>query len=88
MEVTTYSPKESSSFDFSGDVDRCNKKGERVFDILRNGAMRTHFEALQNSSRLMFGLGEKCLRFCVGTTRNEQLHRELKSRMGNIPNAY
>ena len=63
------------SFDFSSDLDRCNKNGERVFDILRNGAKRTHFEALQNSSRLLFGLGEKGLRLFVGTTRNEQLHR-------------
>ena len=72
------------SFDFSSDLRRCNKNGEAVFDILKNGANRTHFEALQNSSRLLFGLGKKGLRLGVGTTRNEQLHRELKSRMGNI----
>ena len=45
------------SFDFSSDLDRCNKKGERVFDIPRNDAKQTHFEALQNSSRLLFGFG-------------------------------
>ena len=72
------------SVDFSSDLNRRNNNGDRVIDIIRNGAKRSHFEALQNSSRLLFGLGDKGLRLGVGTTRNEQLHRELKSWMANI----
>ena len=37
-----------------------------------------------NGSRLLMHLGSKGSRLGVGTTRNEQLHRELKSWMRNI----
>ena len=53
-------------------------------EILRNGASRHHFEFLQNSSRLVARLGSTGKRLATGTTRNEQLHRELKSWSRNI----
>ena len=62
---------------YSSDMERKNSIGERVIEIIRNGAKRHHFEALQNSSRLLACLGDKGVQLGVGTTRNEQLHREL-----------
>ena len=58
---------------------RSNRKGVTALDILMNGASRQHFEGLQNSSRLLARLGSFGTRLATGTTRNEQLHRELKS---------
>ena len=49
---------------------------------------RSHYEYLQNSSRLMTHLGEKRGMLGTGTTRNEQLHRELKSWGTNIRMAH
>ena len=46
------------------------------------------FEALQNSSRLLSRLGAAGSRLGAGTTRNEQLHRELKSWGRNIYQAH
>ena len=43
-----------------------------------------YYEFLQNSSRLIAYLGHKAVRLGVGTTRNEQLHYELKFWMRNI----
>ena len=40
-------------------MERKNSIGERVIEIIRNGAKRHHFEALQNSSRLLACLGDK-----------------------------
>ena len=65
-------------------TDAKNSDGLTVLQILKNGASRVHFEALQNSSRLFARLGPKGDRLGTGTTRNEQLHRELKSWMRNI----
>ena len=58
---------------------RKNSKSVTALKILQNGASRLHFEGLQNSSRLIALLGNKANRLATGTTRNEQLHRELKS---------
>ena len=69
---------------YSSDMERKNSSGERVIKIIRNGAKRHHFEALQNSSRLLACLGDKGVQLDFATIRNEQLHRELKSWMGNI----
>ena len=63
---------------------RKNKKGVSAFTIFKNGATRVNFEALQNSSRLLVHLGLKGNRLAIGTTRNEQLHKELKSWGRNI----
>ena len=52
--------------------------------ILQRGAARHHYEGLQNSSRLIARLGSVGCRLGTGTTRNEQLHRELKSWSRNI----
>ena len=65
-------------------MQRTNGKGVSALVILKNGASRTHFEGLQNSSRLLARLGRKGARLGTGTMRNEQLHRELKSWMQNI----
>ena len=65
-------------------MQRKNKKGVSALTILKNGASRVHFEALQNSSRLLAHLGLKGKRLAIGTTRNEQLHKELKSWGRNI----
>lgn len=61
-----------------------NTKGRTALKILQNGASRFHFEGLQNSSRLMALLGSRGSRLGTGTTRNEQLHYELKSWSRNI----
>ena len=66
------------------DMNRVNSKGVSVLIILKNGSSREHFEALQNGSRLKTYLGKSGDRLGVGTTRNEQLHRELKSWSRNI----
>ena len=63
---------------------RKNSSGVTALNILRNASSRDHFEALQNSSRLLTRLGAKGKRLGVGTTRNEQLHKELKFWMSNI----
>ena len=63
---------------------RKNKNGVSALRILQNGASRCHFECLQNSSRLMALLGPRGTRLGTGTTRNEQLHREVKSWSRNI----
>ena len=65
-------------------MNKKDSKGTTVAQILQNGASRIHFEGLQNASRLMARLGVKGERLGVGTTRNEQLHRELKCWMRNI----
>ena len=70
--------------DYSDYMQRKNSDGIPAIKILQNGASRQHFEGLQNSSRLRARLGIKGKRLGVGTTRNEQLHRELKSWMRNI----
>ena len=67
---------------------RTNSKGVSALEILRNGASRRHFEGLQNSSRLLAHLGLSGTRLAAGTTRNEQLHRELKSWSRNIYQAH
>ena len=72
------------SADYSDYMQRKNSSGVSAIKILQNGASRKHFEGLQNSSRLRVRLGIKGKRLGVGTTRNEQLHRELKSWMRNI----
>ena len=56
---------------------RKNNKGVTAMQILQNGGSREHFEGLQNSSLLLARLGTKASRLGIGTTRNEQLHREL-----------
>ena len=61
-----------------------NSDGVSALQVLKNGASRQHYEALHNSSRLLARLGVKAARLGVGTTRNEQLHRELKGWMRNI----
>ena len=58
---------------------RKNSSSISAMEILKNGASREHFEFLQNSSRLLARLGSRGSRLATGTTRNEQLHRELKS---------
>ena len=63
---------------------RTNSKGITAMDILKNGASQEHFELLQNSSRLLAHLGSSGKRLGIGTTRNEQLHRELKSWSRNM----
>lgn len=65
-------------------MQRKNKSGTSALTILKNSASREHFEGLQNSSRLMTLLGASRNRLGVGTTRNEQLHRQLKSWGHNI----
>ena len=65
-------------------MDAKNSDGVTVKQILKNAASRTHYEGLQNASRLFAKLGLKGNRLGTGTTRNEQLHRELKSWMRNI----
>ena len=65
-----------------------SKKGVTALKILKNGWSREHFEALQNSSRLLSRLGAAGSRLGAGTTRNEQLHRELKSWGRNIYQAH
>ena len=60
-------------------MQRKNKKCVSALTILKNGETRVHFEALQNSSRLLAHLGLKRKRLAIGTTRYEQLHKELKS---------
>ena len=65
-------------------MSRKNNKGVSALKILQNGSSRSHYECLQNSSRLMTRLGEKHVMLGAGTTRNEQLHRELKSWGSNI----
>ena len=65
-------------------MQRTNGKGLSVLNILKNGASCVHFEGLQNSSRLLARLGERGSQLAVGTTRNEQLHRELKCWSQNI----
>ena len=63
---------------------RKNLKGVSAYQIMKNGASPEHFEALFNCSRLLAHLGKKGSRLGTGTTRNEQLHRELKSWTRNI----
>ena len=63
---------------------RKNSSGYTALQILKNGSSREHYEGLQNSSRLLSRLGPERARLGTGTTRNEQLHRELKSWMRNI----
>ena len=70
--------------DYSMDMGRKNSSGITVLQIIKNGASRLHFEGLMNGSRLLMHLGSKGSRLGIGTTRNEQLHRELKSWMRNI----
>ena len=65
-----------------------SKKGVTALKILKNGGSREHFEALQNSSRLLSRLGAAGRRLGAGTTRNEQLHKELKSWGRNIYQAH
>ena len=72
------------SITFSGCMQRTNSKNVTVLQILKNGASRIHYEGLQNSSRLFARLGIKGVRLGLGTTRNEQLHKELKCWMRNI----
>ena len=61
-----------------------NSKGVTALKILQNAATRVHYEYLQNSSRLVALLGENAIRLGVGTTRNEQPHREFNIWMRNI----
>ena len=70
--------------DYSKDMGRKNSSGVAVLKIIKNGASRVHLEGLMNGSRLLMHLGSKGSRLGIGTTRNEQLHRELKSWMRNI----
>ena len=63
---------------------RKNSSGYTALQILKNGSSREHYEGLQNSSRLLSRLGPERARLGTGTTRNEQLHREIKSWMRNI----
>ena len=63
---------------------RKNSSGYTALQVLKNGSSRDHYEGLQNSSRLLSRLGPERARLGTGTTRNEQLHRELKSWMRNI----
>ena len=69
-------------------MQRKNSNGVTALQVLRNGATRQHFECLQNSSRLIARLEPKESLLGVGTTRNEQLHREIKSWMRNIYTAH
>ena len=61
-----------------------NSDGVTAKTVLQNGSSRRHYEGLQNSSRLLARLGVKGARLGTGTSRNEQIHRELKSWMSNI----
>ena len=61
-----------------------NSDGVTAKTVLKNGSSRWHYEGLQNSSRLFARLGVKGARLGTGTSRNEQIHRELKSWMSNI----
>ena len=70
--------------DYSDYMERKNISGVALRQIIINGASRQHFEGLQNGSRLLERLGPKGVQLGVGTTRNEQLHRELKSWIRNI----
>ena len=63
---------------------RKDSSGYTALQILKNGCSREHYEGLQNSSRLLSRLGPERARLGTGTTRNEQLHREIKSWMRNI----
>ena len=65
-------------------MQRKNSDGTTALSVLQNASTRQHFEALQNSSRLMALLGVIGFRLGTGTTRNEQLHREIKSWTRNI----
>ena len=65
-------------------MDRKNGKGITAETILRSGAAWHHFQGLQNASRLLARLGSKGQRLGTGTTRNEQLHMELKAWGRNI----
>ena len=65
-------------------MNRKNSSGYTALQVLENGSSREHYEGLQNSSRLLSRLGPERARLATGTTRNEQLHRELKSWMRNI----
>ena len=67
---------------------RKNCKGTTALKIMQNGASRLHYECLQNSTRLVTRLGAKATMLGAGTTRNEQLHRELKSWGRNIMMAH
>ena len=73
---------------FKDIMKRKDSKGNTALKILQNGSSRSHYEYLQNSSRLMTHLGEKRGMLGTGTTRNEQLHRELKSWGTNIRMAH
>ena len=71
--------------------DQCVMAKEIVrvwLNILQNVATRHHYEYLQNSSRLIACLGINAVRLAVGTTRNEQLHREFNVWMRNIRMSY
>ena len=61
-----------------------NSKGVTAEEILRSGAAWHHFQGLQNGSRLHAHLGSKGRRLGSGTTRNEQLHMELKAWGRNV----
>ena len=63
---------------------RKNAKGVTAAEILRRGASWDHFQGLQNASRLLTHLGSKGKRLGTGTTRNEQLHMEMKAWGRNI----
>ena len=65
-------------------MSRTNKNGVNALRILHNASSRSHYEYLQNSSRLLFGLSKSGLGLSVGTTRNEQLHYEFKTWMRNV----
>ena len=69
---------------YSDYMKRTNSNGKSACTILKNGASRTHFEALQNSSRLLARVGPKGFRLGTGTMRNEQVHRKLKFWLSNI----
>ena len=60
------------SFGYIKYMGRKNSSGVTALNILRNASSRDHFEALQNSSRLLTRLGVKGKRLGIGTTRNEQ----------------
>ena len=70
--------------DYGYCMQRKNSDGIIALSVLQNASTRQHFEALQNSSRLMALLGVIGFRLGTGTTRNEQLHREIKSWTRNI----
>ena len=65
-------------------MNKKNSKGVKALKILQNASSRSHYEYLQNSTRLLNRLGKSGLRLAVGTTRNEQLHYEFKTWMRNI----